>query len=95
MQVEGYPSQFWWAWPNHFQRYCYFNVWPNFPKNGIGSKKLMQLEGYVKCMQANFDRRGLSDFGDFAPFIINFLKKYKLCVPVSLMNITQMTHYKI
>ena len=37
-------------------------------------KKFMQLEGYVKCMQANFDGHGLSDFGDFAPFTINFFK---------------------
>ena len=30
----------------------------------------MQLEGYVKCMQANFDGHGLFGFGDFAPFTI-------------------------
>ena len=61
-------------------------------------KKFMQLEGYVKCMQANFDGHGLSGFEDSAPFTSyiysNFLKKYKLCVPVNLMNITQVTHYK-
>ena len=33
-------------------------------------KKFMQLEEYVKCMQANFDGRGLFGFGDFAPFTI-------------------------
>ena len=33
-------------------------------------KKFMQLEGYVKCMQANFDGRGLFGFGDFAPSTI-------------------------
>ena len=35
-------------------------------KNGIGSKKFMQVEGYVKCIQANFGGHGLTIFGDIA-----------------------------
>ena len=31
-------------------------------------KKFMQVEVNMKCMQANFGGRGLSVFGDFAPF---------------------------
>ena len=38
-------------------------------------KKLMQLEGYVKCMQANFDGHGLSDFGDFGSFYYKLFEK--------------------
>ena len=31
-------------------------------------KKFMQVEVDMKCMQTNFSERGLSGFGDFAPF---------------------------
>ena len=33
-------------------------------------KKSMQVEGDVKCMQANFGGRSLSDFRDIATFQI-------------------------
>ena len=39
-------------------------------KNRIGSKKFMQVEVDVKCMETNFDGHGLSSFGDFAPFCL-------------------------
>ena len=35
-------------------------------KNRIGSKKFMQVEVDVKCMQINFGEHGHSGFGDFA-----------------------------
>ena len=35
-------------------------------KNRIGSKKIMQVEVDVKCMQTNFGGCGFSGFEDFA-----------------------------
>ena len=51
-------------------------VIPNFPlgpwvsKNRINSKKFIQVEVDVKCMQTNFGGPGLSSFGDFARFCL-------------------------
>ena len=41
-------------------------------KNRIGSKKFMQVEVDVKCMETKFGGRGFSGFGDFAPFSFAF-----------------------
>ena len=37
-------------------------------KNRIDSKKIMQVEVNVKCMQANFGGHGLSGLGIWLPF---------------------------
>ena len=74
--------RFWWAWPLHFQRYCYFQKTAKFPFGawtivhghqkilsiGIGSKKFMQVGVDVTCMYTDFGGCGLSTFGDIATF---------------------------
>ena len=41
-------------------------------KNRIGSKKSMQVEVDMKCMQTNFGGHGLFGFGDVAPIHFSF-----------------------
>ena len=60
-----------------FTHFCLPSKWPKFPfrpwgsKNRIGSKKFMQVEVDLNCIETNFDGfGGLFGFGDCPHFHI-------------------------
>ena len=57
----------------------YYSPWGSKKQNGL--KKFMQVEVDVECMKTNFGGRGLSSFGDFAPF----------CLPSKMAKISLQT----
>ena len=67
---------FWWVQPLQYRRFCSFSDLAKFPfqtmdhgvKIRIGSKKIIQVEVDVKCMQTYSCGHGLFGFGDFVPF---------------------------